>query len=72
MSYIINGAGEIVGHINRGGEVSISHMPAQDKWCFGCRKRLPHLLMVLTQEWYDPEFFWQCTRCRDSRTEFGS
>jgi hypothetical protein len=42
----------------------------EHKWCFGCRKRLPHQLMVISGAHYDPEFFWRCSRCGESRTEF--
>jgi hypothetical protein len=40
------------------------------RWCFGCRKRLPHRLKVITGKYYDPEFFWYCDGCGESRTEF--
>jgi hypothetical protein len=39
-------------------------------WCFKCRKRLLHELMVVCGSYYDPEFFWNCTRCGESHTDF--
>ncbi len=44
------------------------------RWCFGCRKRLPHREMVLFHDMtdYPPVFWWECPRCRKDRTKFGS
>ena len=42
------------------------------KWCFDCRKRLKHQLIMIFEEggWYDPEFHWECLACKKDRTEF--
>ena len=35
-------------------------------WCFTCRKRLLHTLMVFIPtppSWYAPHSWWECPRC---------
>ncbi len=44
-----------------------------EKWCFGCRKRLPHKLQVLADvepSYYDPVVVVRCSRCGKDRTQF--
>lgn len=48
----------------------VKDAPLTIKWCFGCRKRLAHSLWVVSGEYFDPEFYWKCERCKQARTEF--
>jgi hypothetical protein len=44
-----------------------------DRWCFSCRKRLPHTWEVLGYEepsYYDPIRVCKCSRCGKDRTDF--
>ena len=52
--------------------------PAGDRWCFGCRERLPHTWELLDYDegsphagWYDPIEVVRCSRCGRDRTRFG-
>lgn len=48
--------------------------PAGEKWCFGCRQRLPHDWVLWADEkpsYYDPQWFIECSRCKQDRTRFG-
>lgn len=43
------------------------------RWCFGCRRHLPHQRVVLGDEepsYYDPVAVRQCSRCGRDRTSF--
>ena len=45
------------------------------RWCFGCRKHLPHDLVVLGDppgelSYYDPIVVRKCSRCGKDRTQF--
>ncbi len=43
------------------------------KWCFACRKKLPHMLTALvelTPSYYDPVVFWKCSGCGKDETLF--
>jgi hypothetical protein len=45
------------------------------RWCFGCRKHLPHSLVLLGDEepgWYDPVAVLRCSRCGKDCTRFPS
>lgn len=42
------------------------------KWCFSCRRRVRHRLILVDQLWYDVEGYWRCGRCHKSRTGFPS
>jgi hypothetical protein len=48
----------------------VKDAPPAHLWCFHCRKRLEHRLMVISGAYYDPEFFWRCSRCLESHTDF--
>lgn len=44
-----------------------------DKWCFGCRERLPHDWVVEGEDgisYYDPVGRFDCSRCHRDRTTF--
>lgn len=46
---------------------------AGERWCFGCRKRLPHIDTCLADEepsYYDPIWVRRCTRCKRDCTRF--
>jgi hypothetical protein len=46
-----------------------------ERWCFGCRQRLPHVAILLCDEepsYYEPVWVWKCSRCHTDRTTFGS
>jgi len=43
------------------------------KWCFRCRKKLPHMLTALIEKkpsYYDPTIFWKCDGCLKDFTRF--
>ena len=43
------------------------------KWCFKCRKKLPHMLTALVETkptYYDPVVFWKCSGCGRDFTLF--
>jgi hypothetical protein len=50
------------------------------RWCFGCRKHLPHSLVLLGDVllgdeepgWYDPVAVVRCSGCGQDRTRFPS
>jgi hypothetical protein len=44
----------------------------REAWCFGCRRRGPHTLVLIGTEdlWYDPMPAWVCDRCGEDRTTF--
>lgn len=51
----------------------LAQHPAGDLWCFGCRKRLPHIDTCLVDEepsYYEPVWVRECSRCGHDRTAF--
>lgn len=43
------------------------------KWCFECRKRMPHMLMMAYDphpSYYDTFVYWRCNGCAGDHTEF--
>lgn len=43
------------------------------KWCFDCRKRLPHMLTAsvpIEPSYYEPNVWWKCSGCGHDRTSF--
>jgi len=43
------------------------------KWCFNCRKRLPHMLTMTYEvkpSYYDPLIYWKCAGCSEDCTLF--
>lgn len=61
-------------HILPGPDVRTPTGKFKDKWCFGCRKRLPHEWVVYSESspmsYYGPEGFWICTGCGNDDTIF--
>lgn len=52
---------------------AFSRQPVGDKWCFGCRKRLPHDWIVEGEDgesYYAPNARYDCTQCHRDRTLF--
>lgn len=44
-----------------------------ERWCFGCRQRLPHTWVLLDyhhRSYYDPIWICRCSQCGDDRTAF--
>ena len=55
--------------------VELRREPGGDRWCFGCRKRLPHddvLYGERTPSYYEPWWARECSRCGKDRTAFGA
>jgi hypothetical protein len=53
----------------------LDERPAGTKYCFGCRKHLPHTWQLLGDEepgWYDPTPVLVCSGCGQDRTRFPS
>jgi hypothetical protein len=53
----------------------VRERPVGDKWCFGCRKRLPHTWQLLDYEepsYYEPVAVLRCLGCGQDRTRFPS
>ena len=55
----------------------IDSRPDGDRWCFHCRKRLAHTLVMLDYDedsphrgWYDPVVVRRCAGCGEDHTEF--
>jgi hypothetical protein len=47
--------------------------PDGERWCFGCRKRLPHADVLYGDEnpsYYDPIWVRECSGCGKDRTAF--
>jgi hypothetical protein len=46
----------------------------EEKWCFGCKRRGLHRLVVLSDpfpSYYEPVAVWECPTCGRDRTDFG-
>jgi hypothetical protein len=72
---LVNERGEVIGNINRPG--AMVHEPIRKrhrwKWCFNCRKRLPHMLTMSREvepSYYDPYVWWKCGGCGKDFTLF--
>lgn len=52
----------------------VAAKPAGERWCFRCRKRLPHddVLMVCDDpySYYEPHWRRECSRCKGDHTAF--
>ena len=51
----------------------LAEEPAGDRWCFGCRKRLPHIDACLADpepSYYDPVWVRRCSVCKRDCTRF--
>jgi len=58
----------VVGHVCRPDGITRRVLGRQKKrfWCFKCRRRQLHTLMIFepTQpSWYGPHTWWECPRC---------
>lgn len=65
--------GELNIHICFSGETEERKLNTRNrwKWCYNCRKRLPHMLTALVEKapsYYDPVIFWKCGRCGKDHT----
>lgn len=72
---LINERGEVIGNISRPGPMVEEPLRKRRrwKWCFNCRKRLPHMLTMKREvkpSYYDPLIFWKCARCGQDWTLF--
>jgi len=62
-------------HICPGPSKVLARKPGGDHWCFGCRQRLPHTLVIYGDEepsYYEPVGVLECSTCGRDRTEFGT
>ncbi len=44
-----------------------------EKWCFACRKRLPHAAVTLApieMSYYGPHWFYECSGCKGDHVDF--
>jgi hypothetical protein len=56
-----------------GPNVEIARQDAGVRWCFGCRKHLPHVDILFDYDepsYYDPVWSRKCSRCHQDRTTF--
>lgn len=59
-----------------GPSVVLWEQDAGDRWCFGCRKRLPHTDYLMDDpperqpSYYPPIWVRRCSRCGQDRTAF--
>ena len=49
--------------------------PAGDKWCFNCRKRLPHDFVLMgdppdVETYYESQWDTRCSQCHQDYTQF--
>lgn len=62
-------------HINRPGPSKSEPIGKRNrtKWCFSCRKHLPHMLTMtyeIEPSYYEPLIWWKCSVCGKDRTQF--
>ena len=60
-------------HITWGPTKELRREAVGDRWCFGCRKRLPHEAVLLGDEkpsYYEPVWVYRCSRCNRNLTRF--
>lgn len=53
--------------------VEFSRESVGEKWCFRCRKRLPHDFVVMVEEepgYYGPTRKFECSKCKGDFTCF--
>jgi len=70
-----NERGEVIGNINRPGRTAERPLRKRRrwKWCFNCRKRLPHMLTMTYEvepSYYEPWVWWKCGGCGKDFTLF--
>lgn len=62
-------------NITRGPDTELRRESAGERWCFGCRARLPHddvLMGDSEPSYYEPVWIRKCSRCGKDRTSFPS
>lgn len=69
------GNGELVEYICMRGPVEHQALRKRNKikWCFNCRKRLPHMLTATIEKepsYYEPNVWWKCSGCGKDYTSF--
>lgn len=61
-------------HILRTPCHEVRREPVGEKWCFGCRKLLPHDAVVYAPDdpysYYGPHWRYECSRCHRDMTSF--
>lgn len=51
----------------------LAEQPDGERWCFACRKRLPHTYQLLGDAepgWYEPIWVRTCSSCGGDHTTF--
>jgi hypothetical protein len=63
-----------VGNICGSARREIAREPEGDRWCFECRKRLPHDWVLMDDieqpSYYDPSWHRECSGCHRDHTYF--
>ena len=62
-------------HINWGPDTLLRSFDDGLRWCFGCRKRLPHIGEIWGDSepsYYEPVLVLKCSQCGKDRTRFGT
>lgn len=67
--------GDTCVNVTLGGSHVFKTEDAGDKWCFGCRKRLPHTWFLIgdppeEMSYYEPNWTCKCSRCNKPLTRF--
>lgn len=60
-------------HIHRTPMREVSRKPAGVKWCFKCRKHLPHdwiVLVTVEPSYYEPTARYDCPQCHEENVLF--
>ena len=61
-------------HVLRVPTHEIRREPVGEKWCFNCRKHLPHDAVTFTPDdprsYYGPHWHFECSRCHRDFTAF--
>jgi hypothetical protein len=56
-----------------GPDTELARQEAGVRWCFGCRKHLPHVDILMGDSepsYYEPVWTRRCSRCGNDRTHF--
>jgi hypothetical protein len=67
--------GKVVGHICRqsGTTAPVPNRRRKRWWCFKCRQRFLHTLMMFDpgpMSYYGPSFWWECPKCHEENVLF--
>jgi short subunit dehydrogenase-like uncharacterized protein len=61
-------------HVLRVPTREIGRKPADERWCFNCRKRLEHAIVVTApvdpMSYYGPNWVYECARCKGDYVDF--